>query len=436
MIELENFEIVKELGQGGMGVVYLAREKTLDRSVALKLIRNELLDNPTVVKRFEREAQAAARLRHPNIVQIYSIGEENGVHFTVMEYVDGKGLDVMIGECGYLPVEKAVDIVCQVAGALSEAHTRDIIHRDIKPSNILVDSLGRVTVTDFGLARIRDVPGVTQEGELLGTPEYMSPERTKELGLNPESDIYSLGVVLYELLTGKVPFRGDSPYQTLDMHCHENVVAPDKLNPEIPKQLVRIVNKMLAKDTGSRYGNAKELMVDLERFQNQMEKQTVPLFSPGGETRLTTRLANWFSANRTIFYSAALFLLFFFFLKYMYFDPLQNLNGSFNAAPYSMSTTGEASFDISFPDHPRLEAFAKLRGVRLALLALVALGVSFWFWMLVDCLSSDDYPENGLFARNRHLDRVIWLLVFAVFNLFGALFYKALISKHRKGARE
>ncbi len=217
------YEIIAMLGAGGMANVYRARCTVLNRIVTVKVLRKELAEDKDFVRRFQMEAQAVALLSHPNIVSIYDVGEEDGVPYLVMEYVEGFNLKEIIRERGPLSATEAVNIGIQVCAALEHAHSKGIIHRDIKSHNILVTQGGRVKVTDFGLARVLSIPSVTmtQSGSVMGSVHYFSPEQARGEEVTPQSDIYSLGVVLYEVVSGRVPFQGDNPISIALKHLQE-----------------------------------------------------------------------------------------------------------------------------------------------------------------------------------------------------------------------
>jgi TRAP transporter TAXI family solute receptor len=263
-----DYEILGEIGQGGMGLVLLARQVDLDRVVALKMIRSGVLASDKDVERFQIEARAAGRLAHPNILQVFQVGEVDGQHFYAMEYVEGQDLAELLRQ-GPLSCEQAAALVKDVADGIQHAHERGIIHRDLKPANIIVDADGRPKVGDFGLAKdIRREEGLTDTGTSLGTPSYMSPEQAaaKLDEVAAASDIYSLGAVLYELLTGRPPFRADSTVDTLLDVIHRNPANPRSLNPKIDLQIESICLKCMQKDPGKRYASARDLAEDLSRY--------------------------------------------------------------------------------------------------------------------------------------------------------------------------
>jgi serine/threonine-protein kinase len=262
------YEIVRRIARGGMAEVFLARDLLLDRPVALKILFPELSTDRNFVERFRREAQAAANLSHPNIVSIYDWGEEDGTYFIVMEYVDGKPLSQLIRTEGTLPAARAADIGASVAAALAVAHRNGVIHRDVKPGNVLIDSGGTVKVTDFGIARaINAQDNLTQTGTVMGTATYFSPEQAQGYGVDNRSDVYSLGVVLYEMVIGHPPFTGENPVSVAYKHVSEEPQPPRKVNPQVPAAYEAIVLQSLAKSPDDRYATAEDLRTDLIRFR-------------------------------------------------------------------------------------------------------------------------------------------------------------------------
>jgi eukaryotic-like serine/threonine-protein kinase len=264
----DRYELVSHVARGGMAQVYLAKDLLLDRPVALKVLFPELSVDQAFVKRFRREAQAAANLTHPNIVSIYDWGEGARTYFIVMEYVDGRTLAQLIGG-GPLEPARAASIAADVAGALAFAHRHGVIHRDVKPGNVLIDNSGQVKVTDFGIARAVGggaQEGLTQTGAVMGTATYFSPEQAQGQPVDARSDIYSLGVVLYEMVTGRIPFAGDNPVAIAYKHVREDPVAPTQVNQAVPAPLEAIVLQAMAKDPALRYQTAEELQADLLRY--------------------------------------------------------------------------------------------------------------------------------------------------------------------------
>lgn len=259
----KRYELLEQIGGGGMAVVYLARDTFLDRLVAVKLLRDEYSDDQDFIRRFHKEAKAVASLSHPNIVSIYDFGEEGKTSFLVMEYVEGRTLKSLIQEEAPLSVEQVVDIGRQICAGISEAHAQNIVHKDIKPHNILVDRNGIVKVTDFGIAQAVDNMTITHNKGILGSAHYFSPEQAKGEAVDFRSDIYSIGVVLYEMVTGHVPFTGENPVTVALKHIQNTPVSPRKQGVDIPLQLDWIIMKALAKDPAARFASAQEMEEEL-----------------------------------------------------------------------------------------------------------------------------------------------------------------------------
>ncbi|HVF33244.1 MAG TPA: Stk1 family PASTA domain-containing Ser/Thr kinase [Acidimicrobiales bacterium] len=261
------YEITRHLARGGMAEVYLARDLLLDRPVALKVLFPELSTDRNFVERFRREAQAAANLSHPNIVSIYDWCEEDGTYFIVMEYVEGRTLGQIVRGDGPLLSERAAEIGADVAAALGFAHRSDVVHRDVKPGNVLISPTGQVKVTDFGIARAANSDqDLTQTGAVMGTATYFSPEQAQGNRVDGRSDVYSLGVVLYELCVGKPPFAGENPMVIAYKHVREEPVPPRAVNADVPEAFEAIVLQAMAKNPNDRYSSADELRQDLLRF--------------------------------------------------------------------------------------------------------------------------------------------------------------------------
>jgi serine/threonine protein kinase len=244
--KLGKYEIIEEVGRGGFAAVYKAVDTTLDRTVALKVLAPHLLWDPTFVERFQREAKVAANLDHPNIVTIYEVAQIKGVYFIAMQFLEGRTLSRILEAEGPLPVPRVQAVVEQIASALDYAHARGFVHRDIKPSNIIVAHDGRVTLTDFGLVKAGEGTQLTASGMVFGTPEYMSPEQAEGKVLDAQSDIYSLGVVLYEMLAGQAPFVADTTPAVMYKHVHEPPPL-DELPSGLPQGVVAVLDKALAK---------------------------------------------------------------------------------------------------------------------------------------------------------------------------------------------
>ena len=260
------YQIVRHLARGGMAEVYLARDLLLDRPVALKVLFPEFATDRSFVERFRREARSAANLNHPNIVSIYDWGEEEGTYFIVMEYVDGLTLRDVIRRQGQLEADRAAEIGADIAAALHFAHVGGVIHRDVKPGNVLITA-SQVKVTDFGIARAGDpAESLTQAGAVMGTATYFSPEQAQGHVVDPRTDVYSLGVVLYEMVAGRPPFTGDNPVSIAYQHVREEPGPPSRHNPDLPPAFDAIVAKAMAKNRANRYSSAEELRADLLRF--------------------------------------------------------------------------------------------------------------------------------------------------------------------------
>ncbi|GAA3407048.1 Stk1 family PASTA domain-containing Ser/Thr kinase [Paenibacillus hodogayensis] len=258
------YEILDRIGGGGMALVYKGQDILLNRKVAVKVLRQQYVHDEEFIRRFRREAQAAASLSHPNVVSIYDVGQEDEIHYIVMEYVEGKTLNDLIKERAPLPAEEAVRIAGQICDALDHAHLNQIIHRDIKPHNILIGKNGRVKVTDFGIARAADASQITQTGSVVGSVHYFSPEHAKGTLTGAQSDLYSLGIVLYQMLTGRLPFLGESPISVALKHLQEDVEEPRKVNPLIPQSVENVILKSMRKKPEERYRSAKEMLQDLD----------------------------------------------------------------------------------------------------------------------------------------------------------------------------
>jgi serine/threonine protein kinase len=309
---LKHYTIEKLLGQGGIGLVYLGRDTRLQRPVALKLLKPELVSDPDRKSRFLREARSAAALTHPAIAQVYDIDEDDGTTFIAMEYIDGRTVTRLIAD-GELDLMGAVEISLQIAQGLAKAHEAKIIHRDIKSDNIMVTREGYAKLLDFGLAKLvefgQDMPGdpadlsrtLTQEqahtiaGAVMGTINYMSPEQARGQALDPTSDIFSFGIVLYEMVTGERPFKGDSPLDTMHSIAFEEPKPVTEVRRNLPFQLHRIITRCLRKRRQDRYPNARPLADDLKSLKHNLESGT-RLSLPPGE-----RLLDWVEGLKTSF---------------------------------------------------------------------------------------------------------------------------------------
>jgi len=262
------YELIEKIGEGGMAVVYKSRDRLLNRYVAIKILRPEYTRDKQFVENFRKESQAAAGLQHPNIVSVYDVGKEGSIYFIVMELIDGRPLSDVIKEQAPMDYKRAIEITKQVASALSLAHKNNIIHRDVKPHNIMITADGTAKLTDFGIAKaISDSTLVSETSRIIGSVHYFSPEQARGAYVDERSDIYSLGIVLYEMLTGQVPFDGDNPVQVALMHINNEITPPSQLVAGIPPALEKLVMKATDKFQSNRYRNADEMLEDLDNIE-------------------------------------------------------------------------------------------------------------------------------------------------------------------------
>ncbi len=266
------YEVIRELGQGGMANVYLALDTILNRQVAVKVLKGDMANDPVSIERFKREANTSTKLSHPNAVDVYDVGDDGSMHYIVMEYVKGHTLKQLIQRRGALPPKEAVWIMKQLSGALLEAHKNGIIHRDIKSQNVLIKDDGTVKLADFGIAVLNNTVDITSKGSVLGSVHYLAPELAKGGSASMQSDIYSLGIVFYELLTGDVPYKGDTPVQVALCHVRNNVPYVRDFNPDIPQAVENIVIKATARSLKDRYQNVAFLIKDLNRCLSKEAK--------------------------------------------------------------------------------------------------------------------------------------------------------------------
>src|SRR5215208_3694099 len=258
------YRIDAVVGSGGMSTVYRAFDTVLERPVAIKLMHRDIARDSDQLERFRREARAVAQLNHPHIVQIIDAGEEGTTPYIVFEYVEGETLKARIRRLGRLEVEEAVAYAIEIARALNAAHERHIVHRDVKPQNVLIDTEGSARVTDFGIARTLDEDGLTSDGRVLGTTDYVSPEQALGHPVGEQSDLYSLGVVLYEMLVGEVPFKADTQVAVAMKHVQEPVPDVQRRRPQVSSALAKVLERATAKETANRYASADEMVHDLE----------------------------------------------------------------------------------------------------------------------------------------------------------------------------
>jgi serine/threonine-protein kinase len=285
----DRYELSKRIGRGGMADVFLGRDRLLDRQVAIKVLFPEFAVDPNFVERFRREAQAAANLSHPNIVNVYDWGRHSGTYFIAMEYVHGRTLADILHTNGRVTAKQAAEIASEVAAALGFAHEAGLVHRDIKPANILIGSNGQVKVADFGIARAMNAPtesSLTQAGAVMGTATYFSPEQAQGAQPDPRSDLYSLGIVMYEMVAGRPPFTGENPVGIAYKQVHDNPQPLNQIVADVPRAYEAIVAKLLAKDPRVRYTSAHALRDDLRRFRNG--DQVLALAAAAGAARAAT----------------------------------------------------------------------------------------------------------------------------------------------------
>ena len=265
----DRYEIIKSIGEGGMANVYLANDTFLDRKVAVKVLRGDLSNDEKFIRRFQREAYAASTLSHPNIVEMYDVGEDNGTYYIVMEYIEGRTLKQLLKKRGSLTAPEVVDIMLQLTDGISHAHDMYIIHRDLKPQNIMISDDGKIKITDFGIAMALNSTQLTQTNSVMGSVHYLPPEQASGKGSTTKSDIYSMGIMLFELLTGKLPFKGENAVEIALKHMKDDIPSVRKINPNIPQSLENIVLKATAKNPKNRYDDVKEMYNDLKVCLNE-----------------------------------------------------------------------------------------------------------------------------------------------------------------------
>ena len=259
----DRYEIIRSIGEGGMANVYLGYDTILDRNVAIKVLRGDLSNDEKFVRRFQREALSASSLAHPNIVEMYDVGEDDGTYYIVMEYVDGKTLKQLLKKRGTLTLSEAIDIMSQLTDGMAHAHDSYIIHRDLKPQNIMIKDDGQIKITDFGIAMALNSTQLTQTNSVMGSVHYLPPEQASGKGCTIKSDIYSMGIIFYELLTGSLPFRGDNAVEIALKHMREPLPSLREENPAIPQSIENIIRKATAKNPKNRYENARSMHEDL-----------------------------------------------------------------------------------------------------------------------------------------------------------------------------
>lgn len=297
----DRYQIIRTIGEGGMANVYLAHDLILDRDVAVKILRGDLADDEKFVRRFQREAIAASSLSHPNIVEMYDVGEDNGKYYIVMEYVEGKTLKNLIKKRGALTLPEVIDIMMQLTSAIACAHDSNIIHRDIKPQNVLIKEDGLVKITDFGIAMALNSNELTQTNSVMGSVHYLPPEQANGKGATIKSDIYSLGIVMFELLTGQLPFKGDNAVEIAIKQMKNQIPSVCNINSLIPQSVENIIIKACAKNPKNRYKNVVEMYKDIETCldeERKNEKRYVYQYSETEDLEETKELKNIKEINK------------------------------------------------------------------------------------------------------------------------------------------
>jgi serine/threonine protein kinase len=286
------YEIIEELGKGGMGRVYRVEDKKLEQEVALKLIKPEIAKDKKTIERFRNELKLARNIRHKNVCGMFDLGEERGAHFITMEYVRGEDLRSLIRRIGQLPVGKSLSAAKQICEGLSEAHRLGVVHRDLKSNNIMIDKEGNVRIMDFGIARSLEAKGITGAGVMIGTPEYMSPEQVEGKEVDQRSDIYSLGIILYEMVTGRVPFEGETPFIIGVKHKSETPKDPKKINSQLPDDLTQLILKCMEKDKEQRYHDVGQVLKEIKAIEEDLATTEIEKEKPKHETEKTV-LTKW-----------------------------------------------------------------------------------------------------------------------------------------------
>ena len=288
----ERYEIIRSIGEGGMANVYLGYDEILDRNVAIKILRGDLSNDEKFVRRFQREALSSSSLSHPNIVEMYDVGEDNGLYYIIMEYVEGKTLKQLLKKRGSLTLSEAIDIMVQLTDGMAHAHDSYIIHRDLKPQNIMIQDDGQIKITDFGIAMALNSTQLTQTNSVMGSVHYLPPEQASGKGSTTKSDIYSMGIIFYELLTGKLPFKGENAVEIALKQMRDPIPSLKEDNPNIPQSIENIILKATAKNPKNRYEDAKSMHDDLLTALDDERMNEEPLVYkyPEHETENTKRL--------------------------------------------------------------------------------------------------------------------------------------------------
>lgn len=351
----ERYQIIEEIGQGGMGKVFKAKDVELDIIVALKMIKPHLSIDPQIVARFKRELLLAREILHEHVIRIHDLGEVAGVKYISMNYIQGNSLQEVIQTTGKLTIEKAIDVTRQVCAALDAAHKKGIVHRDLKPQNIMIDKSGKAYVLDFGIARsISAEPDTTQEGVVLGTPDFMSPEQIKGQNVSASTDIYSMGVIMYEMVTGKLPFTARSAAELLQKHLVEPPLPPSHLDPQVPLHLEKIILCCLEKKQKNRYQSVQEILRELEQDNtvevSPVSQFTQPVPSKRETIKETVPFADELEEKSPGRFKYVLRFLFFFILVYIAVSVMSLLNdNSYNDRIEKLRERYDSYYQASFP---------------------------------------------------------------------------------------
>ena len=349
------YKIIKSIDEGGMANVYLAWDTILEREVAVKVLRGDLAEDEKFIRRFQREANSASSLRHPNIVEMYDVGDDNGKYFIVMEYVDGKTLKSLIKKRGALNLTESIDIMQQLSSGIACAHDSYIIHRDIKPQNVLILEDGRVKITDFGIAMALNSNELTQTNSVMGSVHYLHPEQASGSGSTIKSDIYSLGILMFELLTGKVPFKGDNAVEIAIKHMKDQIPSVCEINPAIPQSVENIVLKACAKNPKNRYDSVNEMYEDLKTCLDPLR---------ANEERL------------------------------VYKYPEHNLENTKKISKLESREIKNKSLEISSDDKGDKKLNAALKVAGIVCVSIVVIGLAFIFILSIDTTKDVNVPKD------------------------------------------